>query len=48
LKRITDKELDYKIKEVEIYKSAKEAIYKNWFHMLPYENFILATKWKSQ
>jgi len=29
LKRISDKELDYKIKEDEIYKSAKEAKYKN-------------------
>ena len=46
LKRISDKDFEYKKKEVELYNSVKEVIYKLWFHMLPYENWILASKWK--
>ena len=46
LSRISDKELDFKIKEINIYKSVINNIYKLWFHMLPYENWILASKWK--
>ena len=46
LSKIADKELEYKKKEVEIYKSVKKTIYQLWFHMLPYENWILASNWK--
>jgi len=46
LSKITDKELEYKKKEVDIYKSVKKTIYQLWFHMLPYENWILASNWK--
>ena len=46
LSRISDKELDFKIKEINIYKSVINNIYKLWFHILPYENWILASKWK--
>ena len=44
LSRISDKELEYKIKAIDIYKSQKQGIYENWFHSLPYENWILASK----
>ena len=43
LPRINFSELEYKKKEVEIYKSVKHTIYKLWFHMLPFENFIPAS-----
>ena len=46
LPRINDSELEYKRKEVEIYKSVKYIIYQLWFHMLPFENLILASKSK--
>ena len=46
LPRISDIEYEYKKKEVEIHKHEKKIIYVRWFHMLPYENWILATKWK--
>ena len=46
LPRINDNDLKYKIKEVLIYKSVKKIIYKLWFHMLPYENWIQASNWK--
>ena len=46
LPRINDIELEYKRKEVEIYESVKHIIYQLWFHMLPFENFIPASKWK--
>ena len=46
LLRISDKELEYKKHMVELYISKKEIIYKLWYHMLPYENLILATKWR--
>lgn len=44
LTRISDEELEYKKKEIDIYKSQKKGIYKNLFHVLPYENWILASK----
>lgn len=47
LKRISNRELEYKKKEVSIYKSVKKIIYKLWYHMLPYENWILASEWKN-
>ena len=47
LPRISDKELSYKIKEINIYQSVIKNIYKLWYHMLPYENWILASKWKN-
>ena len=46
LLRISDKELEYKKQMVELYISKKEIIYNLWYHMLPYENLILATKWR--
>ena len=46
LQRISEKELEIKKKEVFIYKSVRNTIYQLWFHMLPYENWILASKWK--
>ena len=46
LRRISDKELSYKKKEINIYQSVIKNIYKLWYHMLPYENWILASKWK--
>ena len=47
LPRIKDEELNYKIQEISIYKSKKKIIYQAWFHMLPFENFISASKWKN-
>jgi len=46
LPRISDEELSYKKKEINIYKSVIKYIYKLWYHMLPYENLIQASKWK--
>ena len=46
LPRINDEKLEYKRQEIEIYNSVKKIIYKLWYHMLPYENWILASKWK--
>ena len=46
LKKISDKEFAFKIKEVSLYKSVKEIIYKLWFHFLPYENWISAVNWE--
>ena len=43
LSRINDTELEFKKKEVEIYKSVKNAINLIWYHMLPYENWIKAS-----
>ena len=47
LPRISDEELSYKKKEINIYQSVIKDIYKLWYHMLPYENWILASKWKN-
>ena len=47
LPRISDDDLKIKIKEVFIYKSVRKIIYRTWFHMLPYENWILASNWKN-
>ena len=38
LRRISDKELSYKKKEINIYQSVIKNIYKLWYHMLLYEN----------
>jgi LmbE family N-acetylglucosaminyl deacetylase len=46
LPKISDEELTYKKKEIHIYKSVIKNIFKFWYHMLPYENWILASKWK--
>lgn len=48
LPRISDEELSYKEKEINIYQSVIKTIYKLWYHMLPYENWILASEWKNQ
>ena len=45
--KILDKELEYKIKEISFYKSTKEGIDKYFIHVMPYENFILASKSKN-
>ena len=42
LPRISDKELEYKKKEVSIYTSVNKYIYKLWYHMLPFEKLIPA------
>ena len=46
ISKISNKELECKIKMVSLYKSVNRIIRKLWFHMLPYENLILAKKWK--
>ena len=46
LPRISENELEVKKKEVYIYESVRGDIYRLWFHFLPYENWILASKWK--
>lgn len=46
LPRISDKELSYKKKEINLYQSVIKIVYRLWYHMLPYENWILASKWK--
>ena len=46
LPKISEKDLKIKKKEVFLYKSVRKDIYKLWFHMIPYENWILASKWK--
>ena len=48
LTRITKKELEYKMKEISLYISVKNQIHKFWIHMVPYENWILASKWKKE
>ena len=45
LLRINDEELKNKIKELNIYKSEK-ACFRIFFHMIPYENWVLASEWK--
>lgn len=43
LTKLSDKELDIKLKEASIYKSSKNAI-NHWYnHMIPYENWIKAS-----
>ena len=41
---INKKELELKKKAIEIYQSQIEGIYQYWYHFLPYENWVLATK----
>ena len=48
LKMISKKELEYKLKEIEVYKSQKIAINKLWIHFLVYENLISASMWKNE
>ena len=43
LHRITKTELKYKIDEISFYKSRTKEIKKHWFHMIPYENWKLAS-----
>lgn len=45
LPRISKKELKIKIQEISLYKSVEKQINKLWLHMIPYENWILASKW---
>ena len=46
LQRINKREYEYKKQEVELHKHEKKSIYDSLFHMLPYENWILASNWK--
>jgi len=43
LHRITKTELKYKMDEISFYKSRTREIKKHWFHMIPYENWKLAS-----
>ena len=45
LKRISAAELEIKIKLVNIYQSVLKTIHRYWFHFIPYENWILASKY---
>lgn len=45
LSRISDEELKNKIKELNIYKSGKACI-RIFYHIIPYENWVLASEWK--
>jgi len=45
LPRITEKELQCKIKLISLYKSVINDIYAMWIHMIPYENWTLASNW---
>ena len=45
LPRITEKELQCKIKLISLYKSVINDIYAMWIHMAPYENWTLASNW---
>ena len=47
LRKINKTDLEFKLKEIEIYKSQKKAIDKLWIHFLAYENWILASLWKN-
>ena len=46
LHKINDKEFNFKKLEVEIHKTENKIIKSRWFHMLQYENWILASKWQ--
>ena len=46
LRRINYKDLKLKKMEVEIHKTEKKNIYRDYYHFLPYERLILASKWK--
>ena len=48
LPRISKKELRSKLQEISFYKSVKKEINKLWFHMIPYENWILASNWRQK
>ena len=43
LLRMNNNSFELKKKEVEIYKSVKNIIYRLWYHMLPYENWVKAS-----
>ena len=45
LPRISEKELQCKIKLISLYKSVINDIYAMWIHMAPYENWTLASNW---
>jgi LmbE family N-acetylglucosaminyl deacetylase len=46
LPRITEKELEAKMKLISLYKSVIKDINAMWIHMVPYENWILASNWR--
>ena len=48
LSKITQKELEYKNKEISFYKNTKEGIDKYFIHVMPYEKFISASESKNQ
>ncbi len=46
LPRISDDELKIKLREISLYKSTIKGLYEGLFHILPYENLILASKFR--
>ena len=46
INRISAQELKYKIIEVSIYKTKRNSIYQNWFHMKKKKKLILASNWE--
>ena len=46
LPRLTEKEIEAKMKLVSLYKSVINDINALWLHMVPYENWILASNWR--
>ena len=47
LTTINKTELEFKINAIKLYQYPKKAINNLWKHFLPYENWILASKWKN-
>ena len=48
LQRISDKDLQIKKIEIKIHKTQKKSLFRDYFHSIPYEKFILASNWKKQ
>ena len=46
LQRISDQDLKIKKLELEIHKTEKKGICRDYYHSIPYEKFILASNWK--
>ena len=46
LQRISYKDLKIKKHEIEIHKTERKNIYRDYFHSIPYEKIILASNWK--
>ena len=48
LQRISDKDLQIKKIEIKIHKTQRKSLFRDYFHSIPYEKFILASNWKKQ